>query len=300
MILFVCDNDWANHQHNCANSLRSIGVKVTDVKTVKHGFSYPSQSDVKGRSEVNRLITKASTIVVFHSCGQSYHYVKHYKKKSARVFVFHTGNFYRKHSVYCDNIFKGVDGVLTNHTEFMKGGTPMKYVERPVNEGDYPSFMHGVNDPLKFAHYPSNPDVKGTKKIVEMMQGYDFDYSDKPIAHKENMKRVSNCDVYIELFAPKIDETYEYGHWGYSALEAAACGKVVVTQNLNVGKYEEVYGKPPFCLANDEGDFKGIISALSKMNKLEISNIQTETNRWVEEKHSYKATGERLKQVLCL
>lgn len=35
-----------------------------------------------------------------------------------------------------------------------------------------------------------------------------------------------------------------------------------------------------------------------KMEKPAISNFQTKIYNWVKEKHSYRATGERLKQIL--
>ena len=103
MILFVCDNDWANHQHECANALRSIGVECTDVKAVHHSFNYPTESQVKQRTDIEFLARRADVIVVFHSCVNSFIRVRGLSRLNAKVFVFHTGNFYRTKKVLLDN-----------------------------------------------------------------------------------------------------------------------------------------------------------------------------------------------------
>lgn len=303
MILFLCDNDWANHMHNMANALRLAGIDCIDVKTVPHGFNYESESPIKLRSEINLLIRKSDIIVIFHSCINFYTYVQKDARSFAKIFVFHTGNFYRKRFSFCNAVFNlRVYGTLTNHCEFFKlGAKNMQYVERAVDIKDYMAFKHQVNSPIKIAHYPSNPEIKGTDKIVSMMDAlkgnFSFIYSKKSIAHPENMKRISDCDVYIELFKPQI-EGREYGHYGYAALEAAACGKVVITQNLNKDIYEKIYGVCPMILVDNEKEFKDSISMVSNMAQPDISNLQTQIYKWVKEKHNFRATGERLKQIL--
>lgn len=305
MILFLSDNDWANHMHNMANALRIAGVDCIDVKTVHHTFDYKSESPIKFRSEINLLIRTSDIIVVFHSCVNSFVNVKKHAKSSTKIFVFHTGNFYRKRFIFCNAVFNArVHGTISNHCEFFKlGAKNMQYVERgiKVRYEDYPSFMHQVNQPIKIAHYPSNSETKGTDKICSMMDemkvNFDFVYSKETIPHSENMKRLSDCDVYVELFKPQIGGR-EYGHYGYAALEAAACGKVVITQNLNKDVYEKIYGECPMILVANEKEFKDAIKMVSTMEKLDISNLQTKIINWVIKKHNYKATGERLKQIL--
>ncbi|KKN06713.1 hypothetical protein LCGC14_1074400 [marine sediment metagenome] len=303
MILFLCDNDWANHMHNMANALRLAGVDCIDVKTVPHTFNYESESPIKLRSEINLLIGTSDIIVVFHSCINSFTYVRRHARSSAKIFVFHTGNFYRKRFSFCNTVFNlRVHGTLTNHCEFFKlGAKNMQYVERCVDIKDSMAFKHQVNSPIKIAHYPSNPEIKGTDQIVSMMDeikgNFDFIYSKEILPHSENMKRISDCDVYIELFKPQI-EGLEYGHYGYASLEAASCGKIVITQNLNKDIYEKIYGECPMILVANEKEFKDAILMVSNIEKLAISNLQTKIYKWVKEKHSYRATGERLKQIL--
>ena len=154
MILFLCDNDWANHQHNMANALRLAGVDCIDVKAVPHGFKYKSESLIKLRSEINLLIRTSDIIVVFHSCVNSYTAVLKHKLPSAKIFVFHTGNFYRKRAAWCNRAFNMVHGTLTNHCEFFKlGAKNIQYVERCIDIKDYPAFKHQVNSPIKIISY---------------------------------------------------------------------------------------------------------------------------------------------------
>ncbi len=302
MILFLCDNDWANHMHNMANALRLAGIDCIDAKTVPHGYNYKEESQIKGRSEINELAGKADCVVIFHTCVNSYIRLRPHVRPGTKLFVFHTGNFYRTRPEWCNRAFIKMDGVLTNHCEFFKlGAKNMHYVERCIDIKGHPAFKHQVNSPIKIAHYPSSPEIKGTDKIISMMAeikgNFDFIYSKEILPHSENMKRISDCDVYIELFKPQI-EGLEYGHYGYGALEAASCGKIVITQNLNKDIYEKIYGECPMILVADEKEFKDAILMVSNIEKLAISNFQTKIYNWVKEKHSSKATGERLKQIL--
>jgi len=90
-----------------------------------------------------------------------------------------------------------------------------------------------------------------------------------------------------------------YGHYGVAAMEAAAAGKIVVTQNLNQHVYTDTYGECPFFICNTESKFLETIEYLLSLNPLEISVLQTKTYNWICQNHSYKKTGEYiLKQIL--
>ena len=114
-------------------------------------------------------------------------------------------------------------------------------------------------------------------------------------------KKLRDCPgyfVYIELFKP-ILEGNPYGSFGIQALEAAAMGKSVVTQNMNEDVYFNEYGFCRLMLANNETDFKDIVELLDKSSPDEIKNLQEETRQWVVDNHSYKSTGLKLlKKIL--
>jgi len=87
----------------------------------------------------------------------------------------------------------------------------------------------------------------------------------------------------------------KYGEWGMTTLEAAALGKIVVTNFLSIDRYKIEYGECPLFVCNTLEQLEKNILYLSKMNKEEILEKKKETRAWVEKFHSYKAVGERLK-----
>ena len=87
-----------------------------------------------------------------------------------------------------------------------------------------------------------------------------------------------------------------YGEWGMTALEAASLGKIVVTNFLSIDRYKKEYGECPLVICNTEGEFERRLHELSEMNKDDILKLKKETRKWVEEKHSLKAVGKRLKR----
>ena len=103
------------------------------------------------------------------------------------------------------------------------------------------------------------------------------------VDYQNHKQRYRECDVYVELFNHAIDGR-PYGSFGTTAAEAAAMGKVVVTQNLYADFYEREYGDCPLILARTEP---------SEMMKLQEAHRQ-----WAVNKHSFKATGERIKKIL--
>ena len=62
----------------------------------------------------------------------------------------------------------------------------------------------------------------------------------------------------------------KYGEWGITALEAAALGKIVVTNFLSIDRYKIEYGDCPLVVCNTIDQLKDNISELSKMSKEEI------------------------------
>jgi hypothetical protein len=151
----------------------------------------------------------------------------------------------------------------------------------------------------QFLHCPSSAKVKGTEAIKRMMDecGANFKAQTEILNHSESLKRMRNCEIYVELFSPEVNGK-KYGHFGITAIEAAAMGKVVVTQNLSSDIYEKNCGDCPLILTKDESDFKNHIYWLMNMDDDELQGLQQAHRKWAVEKHSFKAMGERLKRIL--
>ena len=306
-VLNLCYDDYANYMHDNALALRSVGVECESLKIVQHPFGYDEQAYVATHDEMIEAIADADLVQFVHSdIGFARHFMTYLKNK--KCVVYHTGSRYRATPEEYNRFFNTfVDATFTDQCEFMSlGAKNLHYAAVAINTEAYKNyrFRQEVGNPYIIAHYPSNPEVKGSEQINEMMSRVILPFDNtmflsdpSKFSHAMNMKRVSACDIYIELFKPVLNGK-PYGCYGVSAFEAAACGKVVVTQNLNKDVYLHAYGSMPFLIANTEADFIQIVSGLIRMEPIQISRLQTETYNWLQEKHSYKASGNYIANIL--
>jgi len=180
----------------------------------------------------------------------------------------------------------------------------LHYIAAAINTDEIQFSTHR-NEELTFAHYPSNAPTKGTEKIKEMMSRFDVRFlcDTTNVSHDDNMKRISECDVYIELFAP-LQNGKPYGSFGVTAFEAAAMGKFVITNSLFHNIYVDAYGTYGQCgllISNTENSFIQTIEYLSqRITKEEFEHNKIFTRNCIVEKHSYPATGNYLKSIFKL
>jgi len=298
MILNVSTDDYSNYSHNIARALRSIGLDCVDVTNRKHRFKYGSDSPVLELRDMIPLIRKADVIQVMHSDHRLLDMAQRYGR--GEIIVYHTGTRYRDRPEHYEALFKGYRSV-TDQTEFMSLGNHF-YLVSPVELPLAPLYKGGK---LKIGHYPSEPVVKGTKEIIEMLKPFEGQFewlhSTKLVSHKEQLKRIAECDVYIELFKPELNGK-PYGCFGVTALEAAAMGKLVITNNLHREVYVNAYGNQPFATPNDPASFYSILvntiqSAFEKHEE-SIKKVQELIHKAMVKNHSYQATGNRLAKFI--
>ena len=126
-------------------------------------------------------------------------------------------------------------------------------------------------------------DKKYTRKI-----GYK--YNKKRVIWDKNIIRIKNsCDVYIEQIG-------FMGNWSITALEAAALGKIVITNFESSALYKQEYGEHKILVANTTTKLKDIIQQLLDLDQDRIIELKKETRKWVEEYHSFEAVGKRMKE----
>lgn len=289
-VLNLSSNDYANMSHENANALRSVGVHCEDYCLYTHGFKYKTQSRLINVRQLLKDVNNFDCIQVFHSCPTMYQLVKHHP----RVIIYHTGTRYRDNKNKLDKLFKDRT-IVTDQCEFLLHNPKFIYLAphtslKPVNKEE---------GKLIIGHYPSHPEVKGTKEIERMllpfMDDFDIRIDTKKVSHEENLKRVSECHIYVELFKPELNGK-PYGCFGVSAFEATALGSLVITNNINRSAYEDAYGHSPFLIANDERAFNNFILSLSS---LEMYDIAKETfHARFYEKHGITETGLRIKNIL--
>jgi len=290
MILLASSVDYACLMHNQANALRSIGVDVIDVTLSQHTFNYSSQSKVVSRETFKTLSQEAEHVLIGHSCPTLFGL-----NQNPSFSVYHSGTRYRESPKYFNELFQSARVCLSDQTEFSVLGK-MEYVVSAVHENLYKPKEMDVK--LIIGHYPSNPEVKGTNEIIEMLKPFrdtfEIRVGLKQVSHAEQIKRMQECDVYIELFKPELNGR-PYGCFGVTALEAAMMGKLVITQDLEGRTYKEAYGEHPFITVKNKYQFQSAIEDAEKyltMSRAERIHLETK------ERHGYKATGERLKQLL--
>jgi len=162
---------------------------------------------------------------------------------------------------------------------------------------------------IVIGHFPRGKD-KGTNEINKVVklfaksnstfkERFVYAFSNSRVTWEENLKRMAACDIYIESLSQGSATTNKHD-WSITALEAAALGKLVIT-NFDHGRlawYKEEYGPCPLRVANSAKGLGRRITRLLYMNWKQIREIQHQMRKWVETQHSYEAIGKRLKDAL--
>ena len=303
-VVILSGSDWANLGYNICESLKSVGVNAVSFKKNKHRFSYPRQSPIyKKNKSLLALINNADIIQYMHS---SIPKVGGNHRTKKRI-VMHGGSKYRQNSSRINKVFNPIVDMTLIQTGDMLGlgAKNEKWLLPPINtnsiQPDYKFYGNKIS-PL-FAHYPSSIKEKGTSTIIKMLKklglSQNFKHSKVKVKWRNQIARMNQCDVYIEMFNMEQDGrtgSKVYGSWGMSCLEAAALGKIVITNFLNIERYKLEYTDDcPLIICNTLKEFKASVKRLSKMNKQQITNLKKLTRKWVEDYHSYQAVGNRLK-----
>ena len=304
-VMNICYDDYANLAYSHTMALCSVGVDAVCYKRIKHPFGYPIEGIVTSTNAILEASRWADVVQVFHSWDLLLNPAFKDKKKV----IWHTGTTYRQNPERLNHIFNPiVDMTITDHCEFMHlGAKNIHYMAPAIDTDKIKPSGRVAKRPFKVGHYPSNPEVKGTRKIMEMMDKvmkrhpgvFEFDCSARVLPHDENLKRMAECDIYIELFAPEQDGK-EYGHYGVTAFEAAALGVPCITQNKYPDVYASVYGMEPFFICNTEISFMNRFKEIAEFPDpaYALRKFSSAMYLLAVRKHSYRYTGERLKKLL--
>lgn len=303
-ILSICHEDYANYAYENTQAMRSVGLNAESYSLKRHLF-YTKQNNILSTDKLKQKIENSDIIIVFHSCGTSFDLVKQYKGQK-KIIVFHTGTRYRsnpeKHNERWNDL---ADNIVIALGEFENLGAKNPiYLGITVNSNVIvPDYR--IYDVLRIAHYPSNPDVKGTatinKVINELKRKHNFIYnhSTQIVNIDKQFKRMNDCDIYVELCAPEQGGN-PYGSFGTTAVEAAAMGKIVVTNNRWNELYLSEYRNCALQIANSEQELFNKLEYLLNLHNNDLLNLKVQSRNWVEKCHSYEATGKRMKLLLDL
>jgi hypothetical protein len=290
-ILNLSTNDYANYAHDNARALRAIGIDCKDAVINQHPFGYVTQGQIVTAGDIINAYRQYDCIQIFHSDVNLYNLVKSHPN----IVVYHTGTRYRQQPEYHDNVFANCK-IATDQCEFLLLKDDMFYIAPHTDLKPTPKPKEGK---LIIGHYPSNSVVKGTDAIQRMLapflNDFDIQIDRKQFTHKEHLKRVAECHIYIELYAPEQDGK-PYGCFGTSAFEATALGCLTITNNINRSAYESVYGQQPFLTPHTEKAFQNTIFGLHDRDMFDMAIETMHAGFWA--KHGIIETGQRIKQII--
>jgi hypothetical protein len=286
----LCADDHANFMYNLWQSLK--GQDVVCNKLTLHPFGYANQCPIILTSKIKETYKDCDVVILVHSDWELLDLLD-----NKLVINYATGTKYRQSPELINSKFKAPITLIAlpefqtaPNYKYLVGGIDTDTLQ-PTGE---------CSTPIKFGHYPSNKDVKGSLDIVNLMQSLPvtFKYSFDRVSYTEQLQRLRDIDVYIELMA-STQGGKPYGSFGITCLEAAALGKIVITQNINDnGLYNETYDIPPINFIKDKDDLKKVVLGLDNYSDSFILGQQMLTRNWVVNNHSYEATGKRLIKIL--
>jgi hypothetical protein len=248
---------------------------------------------------MEQLIKHHDIIQVFHS---PIHLAPIMERSKKPVIVYHTGTGYRQtpekiHAAYDGWVKKHVCALPELYEAFKsRSAEPCVYMVGGVK---IPNAIHyGSGQDLIVGHYPSNPEVKGTERVAEVFQSLLsdgipllFDIQTNILPYSQQLKRINGCDIYVEMLAGMQGEK-EYGSFGITALEAAARGKIVITNCKQAEPYAKHYGAFPFFIANTAEELKQVLTHLSALTSDEIWQLKHAYHDLLKDMHGHKTTGQ--------
>jgi len=321
-VLCLTKYDWANSVFRYVKCLKSLGLKVIFFKGESHHFSYPEQGMIHpaiGNApphtclgqhplivkvpELKKLAEKAKVIHYFAS-----NFIDTGADLSGKkVIGQHGGSMYRQDPDAVNAFFNPiVDATIIQCPDLLGLGAKNEHLVYYPVDTDYiiPDFRR-KNKKLLIGHFPSYTESKGTNTILKVIRGLNGKVKDRfeyvgietPMAQNlswlEHLKRVNDCDILIETCNP-IFMGKQFGAFGNAALEAAALGKIVVTNDLYQNIYKKEYGDCELVIANNGNELKNVLTKLLSLSDDEILEKKRKTREWAERNHSIPVTAKRL------
>lgn len=299
MILFLAINDWANVGYTLASSLKSINVDAIALKSKNHALQYPGQGQIYTNTiELKTITDKCNVIVWMHSKFTPIN------TTGKKLFVFHGGSEYRKNYNQINKKFNPIvcKSIIQTGDLLGLGAKDEQWLLPPIDTELLQPVFEPQNNKLTIGHYPRDTKVKGSvviNSIIHKLQNNTFIYlfSKKRQKWSDNIKRISNCDIYIDALCPVLNGR-PYGEWGIQTLEAAALGKIVITHFQSYKRYAKEYGSCALQYVNTPKELENKLKMLIQLSPDKILQLKRQTRKWVETTHSFKTVGCRLKKIL--
>ena len=336
-ILILTCHDWCNTAYRYQKSLEAVGYKVKLFKGAKHKFGYPVQAELRKSiqngmkniqpnvnpvrvhiSDDDELVAmiKRAKVINFHA---SYYFqIDGIDWKDKKIVVTHGGTSYRKHASICNSVFNNIAShTLIQCPDLLNKGAINEHLIYYAVDTHFirPHFDFISNEYITIGHFPSKPAVKGTaiiNKVIDELSkkkfknkfkyvGIHYDknhIAQHQVSWENQLKRLSQCDICIETCQAFLNGQ-PYGEWGNTCLEASALGKIVITNTHTKDIYLKEYTTDyPLIIANSESDLIEQLTTILNMDRSQLMELKQRFRRWVENNHSIKATGTRLKKTI--
>jgi len=304
-ILLLAKNDWSGVGNLLTQSLLSVGVDAKFYVSKLGNYKHPCTSI--GVNEAKRFSIECDIIQFMHSEKLEFGINLVGKK----IVVFHGGGKFREgHERICKIFNPIVDcSLIQTYDLFGLGAKNEKWILPPIDTKSIKPIYETKGKKIIVAHFPSSRITKGSDNIIKIIENirnkvsdFEYRYSYKKVCWREQIERMSAVDIYVERMSLKTKgkrnkKWSKTGVWGMTALEAAALGKVVLTNFLGESEYKKQYGKCYLQIANSEKDMESILIKLLSKSKDELLKLKYKTRKWVENYHSLESIGLRLKKT---
>jgi hypothetical protein len=333
-ILFLTRHDWANTGYDFWRMALMRGYNAIMFKGAPHRFEYGTEAPLHPSLtgipiSLYPVIVMAPYLETLLASTYCVHFLAstyvqtNWDYSNNKVVVQHGGTTYRNYPERANAIFNKIaHKTVVQCPDLLELGAnnehliyyPIDYakITRTMGSTWLPSFL--PNQVIRIGHFPSDPAVKGTHRILRVIKKLEndplfrgrFQYSgiqnaegySHHVRWPEQLQRFNSCDVIIETCNPTIGGKV-FGEWGNTALEAAALGKVVVTNHLHDDRYQRSYGEPcPLVVANNEKDLEQELKTLINMQPSHMIDIMKRQHRWAVELHGLEATAKRLDYLI--
>ena len=319
-ILALTFNDWANTGWRFTRCLRSLGLDVTYWKGRPHKFGYLDEGPIHPYLEKGIVLSQYPVAILCRELKEEIeaHDIIHFFASTMivsgadltgkKIVVNHGGSTFRIGTEAVKAAFNPyVDYSIIQCPDLLGLGAKNEVLIYYPVDTEFLQPDYEAHEKVVIGHWPSSPHNKGTREIIEVIEKLErdpavkdrFTYIGQRVVEKQtipwpdHLARVRGCDVIIESMQPDIDGR-KFGEWGNQALEAAAMGKVVITNMLSADTYLKEYGSCPLLIANDpvqlESQIRAAVCASAEATRAHKERMRA----WAVEKHSMAATAQRL------
>ena len=315
-VLMLAKWDHSNTGWKFFKCLQYLGLNVLFFKGQMHPFMYPEQG------VIHPIIAKKMNNSIIQDFPEFHQMANHAKVihfvastlmgcgvdlKKKHTVMNHNGANYRLRHESVNPIYNElIDAYVVQMPDLMGLGAKNEHLIYFPVDTDFIKPNFTLNEKRIIGHFPSMPTYKGTPTITKILNEFKsrhkFIYASTDgtmegfFPWSENLIRMSQCDAIVEVFSPTAQDGRAYGQWGNTAFEAAALGKLVITNSFKQAMYLEEYGMTdcPLLIANTEDEIRERVEYVLTASPETIQKHKQQMRLWVEKYHSIPATADRL------